>query len=138
MPIALNVVELDVLSTPAWLFLIRKGVTGYDTELREHLFRTVDTLQADPTDTGLRPVMMYCALISAIASDNVERAMRYATELYKHCSKPSSDFPKLLKTMPMLTRSQRSDLIARAVAASPGVARWIHFAGMPRAPRLRF
>ena len=138
LPIALDVVERDVLSTPAWLYLVRKGVTGYDVELRDVLFRTVDTLQADPTDPGLRPVMMYCALISAIASDNVERAMRYATELYKHCSKPSSDFPKLLKTMPKLTRSQRSTLIANAVAGSPGVARWIHFAGMPRAPRFRF
>lgn len=138
LPIALAIVELDVLSTPAWLYLVRKGVTGYDAELRDVLFRTVDTLQADPTDPGLRPVMMYCALISAIASDNVERAMRYATELYKHCSKPSSDFPKLLKTMPKLTRSQRSTLIANAVAGSPGVARWIHFAGMPRAPRFRF
>ena len=138
LPIALAIVELDVLSTPAWLYLVRKGVTGYDVELRDVLFRTVDTLQSDPTDPGLRPVMIYCALISAIASDNVERAMRYATELYKHCSKPSSDFPKLLKTMPKLTRSQRSTLIANAVAASPGVARWIHFAGMPRAPRFRF
>ena len=138
LPIALAIVELDVLSTPAWLYLVRKGVTGYDVELRDVLFRTVDTLQADPTDPGLRPVMMYCALISAIASDNVERAMRYATELYKHCSKSSSDFPKLLKTMPKLTRSQRSTLVANAVAGSPGVARWIHFAGMPRAPRFRF
>ena len=138
LPIALAIVELDVLSTPAWLYLVRKGVTGYDAELRDVLFRTVDTLQADPTDPGLRPVMIYCALISAIASDNVERAMRYATELYKHCSKPSSDFPKLLKTMPKLTRSQRSTLVANAVAGSPGVARWIHFAGMPRAPRFRF
>lgn len=138
LPVALDVVERDVLSTPAWLYLVRKGVTGYDVELRDVLFRTVDTLQADPTDPGLRPVMMYCALISAIASDNVERAMRYATELYKHCSKPSSDFPKLLKTMPKLTRSQRSTLIANAVSGSPGVARWIHFAGMPRAPRFRF
>lgn len=138
LPIALDVVERDVLSTPAWLHLVRKRVTGYDVELRDVLFRTVDTLQADPADPGLRPVMMYCALISAIASDNVERAMRHATELYKHCSKPSSDFPKLLKTMPKLTRSQRSTLIANAVAGSPGVARRIDFAGMPRAPLFRF
>jgi hypothetical protein len=138
LPHALTLVDLDPLSTPAWLYLVRKGVTGYDVELRTKLYTIVDTLQARPSDIGLRPVMLYCAIISAIASDDIDRCLRHVTDLQQICQKPSKDLQKLIASLRKLSRSQRGALIASAVAGSPGVSRWIHFASMPRAVRFRF